>query len=73
MCVVELSNEPWGSLSLHVSSSGPFSVVYNREEKAVASSTLGESADVSGRLASPGRTSCSRLGLIRLSIQTSHP
>ena len=46
MCVVELSNEPWGSLSLHVSSSGPFSVVSNRGEKAVTSSTLGESADV---------------------------
>jgi len=33
MCVVELSNEPWGSLSLHVPSSGPFFVVSNREEK----------------------------------------
>ena len=32
MCVVELSNEPWGSLSLHVPSLGPF-VVSNREEK----------------------------------------
>lgn len=33
MCVVELSNEPWGSLSLHVPSLGPFFGVSNREEK----------------------------------------
>jgi hypothetical protein len=33
MCVVELSNEPWGSLSSDVPSSGPFFVVSDREEK----------------------------------------
>jgi len=73
MCVVELSNEPWGSLSSDVPSSGPFFVVSDREEKSPRIIHIGWIGGCSGRMASPGRTSCSRLGLIRLSIQTSHP
>jgi hypothetical protein len=41
MCVVELSNEPWGSLSSDVPSSGPFFVVSNREEKSPRISHVG--------------------------------
>jgi hypothetical protein len=44
-----------------------------QRNESLASSTLGESADVSDRMASPGRNLVSRLGFIELSTPTSHP